>query len=242
MVSDIIRVNPNRIYQHIKSFIRPQSVPLSICKTFTGFSFGDQGWHHLIELLKEKENHPDLIYKSSILYCFHQLYRPEGTFELVKDRNNEEVKFKPALGIFPWGSFRIGYGLNWVLETKNWKNSRFCGPTSDDFMKLYDQIKNNGYKPYQYGFIGGTTLKRHNGDERFVVLQGNHRSAILSFLGFDSMSVKPVTGRYNIIKEKDVANWHYVKNNQCSKKDVLAYFNAFFELNSTDLANRFGLV
>jgi len=219
------------------------------CISLTGFSFGKQGWHHLVELLKQIENKVNLRFENSILYCYHKKYLPDGMYELVRNLD-EDIRFRPRMGVFPWGAFQIGRGLNGKLEGVDWKRSRFCGPTDDelvrkefdDFQRLYQRIKTQGYKPWKWGFIGGTLLKRSCGETRFIPLQGNHRTAILAYLNQSGILVCSRKDSHSFIHEKDVLEWHYVKTGQCSKEDALAYFNSLFELTGFEQARRFDLI
>ena len=238
-----------RLYHRVLRRTALRTVRLDSFMTFTGFSYGKHGWHHLIRLLDQVERDPTLASDQSVLFRFHERYQPKGMYELVRHRD-DGISFKPPLGIFPWGSFRLGFGLDWHLEQKSWEESRFCGPTPParvnaefkSFLSLFRDFQKHGYQPWRYGFVGGTLLERLDGSTRFVVLQGNHRAAILSHLGFDSILVSPVQGRHTVINERDVSSWHYVNTGQCSESDALAYFNAFFELTGLEQAERFGLV
>lgn len=228
-----------------------REVPLSICITFTGFPFAEPGWHHLRLFCQEVDANPNLSLEESILYRFHERYRPEGMFELVRHRGNH-IQFRPALGIFPWGSLwgrYVGVGPDGTLQ-KDWARSRFCGPTPRDVMQAefdrmlatYCSLKAYGYQSWKKGFVGGTLLQRRDGKQRYIVLQGNHRTAMLAHLEYTSIVTSPVPGCYRIIDERDVESWHYVKTGECSVSDALAYFHAFFEVTGYEQAERFGLL
>ena len=141
-----------------------------------------------------------------------------------------------------------------MLSGLDWNGCPECvgirSPTSDELIhkefyglcRLYRSIQEHGYNPLRWDYISGTLLKRHNGDTRFIPLQGNHRTAILSYLNHDSILVSSRRDSYDVICEEEVDEWHYVKTGQCSRKDALAYFNAYFELNGIEQAKRFGLI
>ncbi|NJM33049.1 MAG: hypothetical protein HC848_09665 [Limnobacter sp.] len=92
------------------------------------------------------------------------------------------------LFVYPWGTFNDGSSTS----NKNVEISRFCGPSQPDFieaefqrtLQLYQEIRKNGYQPtcFPHSYIGGTWLEAKNGQRRFVVMQGNHRLAILAHL------------------------------------------------------------
>ena len=53
-------------------------------------------------------------------------------------------------------------------------------------------------------FVSGTFLRRSNGGLRYVVTQGNHRMAVLSHLGYESVLVRELPLQYKTINEEDV--------------------------------------
>ena len=53
------------------------NVKIQDCMTMTGFSFSNKGWHHLIKLLEEFDENPNLKMKDSILYSFHNKFQPK---------------------------------------------------------------------------------------------------------------------------------------------------------------------
>jgi len=142
-------------------------------------------------------------------------------------------------------------------KTSDFPHGSFCGPSSlvflaerfNVFKKIYSSIKLNGYQRFlaqhpntPHGLVGGTILKRIDGSKRFVVQQGNHRLAVLAHLGYDVVDVGFVKGKYKVINEKELEDWHYVKNKQCSCEDAHLYFNSFFELDGTEIAKRINLI
>ena len=153
--------------------------------------------------------------------------------------NNE----KPLpLFIYPWGSFRKDD--NFIKDSRN---SRFCGPSSDLFIKeelkriisLYKDLKKNGYTPmvYPHSFIAGTWLESCSGNKVFVVMQGNHRMAALSFLNHKRIEVRTVPYLKGIIKEKDIKKWPLVREKICEENNARKIFNFFFENNGQHISN-----
>lgn len=222
-------------------------VPIDVCVNILGFSFAPDGWHFLIELLKEYDTNAALKPEESILFRYHQSYQPEGTFDMVKHLGLE-VTFRPPFGIYPWGNFRIRSDPNDIRPKDQYK-SRFCGPSDPSRLQgefsrmiaLYEQIKKEGYRPWRHDFISGTVFRSRSGELRFVVIEGNHRLAILSHLGVKSARVSYLPNYHQIIDEHDVDNWSYVRSGECTVEDALCYFNAFFELNGLERAQRMGL-
>ena len=61
-------------------------------------------------------------------------------------------------------------------------------------------------------------------------------------MGFDEVEATFVKGHRQIIHEKEINNWHYVKNGQCSLEEAKLYFNSFFELDGKELALMYNLI
>jgi hypothetical protein len=213
------------------------------------FSFSDTSWNYLIETLKEYDADKTINFKQTTLYRFHKLYQYEDTYSLFccVDKN---VKFRPAFGIYPWGSFKAESKYQGGVE-KNRFTSRFCGPSDDSFIEkeyknlvsIYNDIRNNGYRPWAYGkgFIGVSVLERINGEKKFVVLQGNHRTAAISHLGLETALARYQPLAFKVIRERDSSDWYYVRNSKCSVEDALYYFNLFFTLDGSERALALGL-
>lgn len=237
-----------RLYKNRGSQL--MEIPIDICINALGFSYGGQGWHYLTALLKEYEGNNKLTPENSVLNKFHNLYQPESFFELIKHKG-EDIKFRPPIGIYPWASFYVKESKRGGKE-KDLKLTRFCGPSDFKLIKrdfnlainVYKDIKKRGYRPWlnESGFVTGSFLMKENGERRFMVLDGNHRVAVLSVLGYESVTVRYADACYPEIKESDVNEWYYVKSGQCSKDDALAYFNAYFELNGLERARELGLI
>jgi len=109
-------------------------------------------------------------------------------------------------------------------------------------VKTYNSLKRYGYQPWRKGFIGGTFLNREDGEHRYIILQGNHRAAMLAHLGVKSILTAPVSGCSVQIDQQNVKEWEYVRTGRCSENDALVYFRAFFELTGYEQAERFGMV
>ena len=170
------------------------------------------------------------------MYRFLKNFKPTSISHFV---NSDD-----SLPIFtyPWGTFK----KNESKTTKKRESSRFCGPSTDEFIKeefnrtikLYDKIRKEGYKPWSnYNrHIGGTFLIKKNGLKKFIVLQGNHRMAILSHLGYsESISIRNIKGYKFKIFEKNLKDWPLVKINECTEKHALEIFNLYFKENGSHI-------
>jgi hypothetical protein len=213
------------------------------CRSLFAASFGGSGWHHIRETLKEIDANRGVQYRNTTLYRFLTLFRPLSISDFVQPAGSQPL----PLFVYPWGTFDSGD----VSTSKDPRTSRFCGPSTDQFVadefdrivRLYDQLRVTGYRPYAYphSFIGGTWLEAEDGRERFVVLQGNHRLAILAHLGVGSIAVRPIRGRLQRVRARDAAQWPLVRSGQCSLRHALAIFLLFFESDGHHLARRLEL-
>lgn len=223
-------------------------VPIKICTNPMGFSFASDGWNYLVEQLKQFDQEQELEVEDSVLYKFHQRYQP-GDMSDIPVSAGFHVAFKPALSIYPWGSFDIEQSVRGGTP-KNAQTSRFYGPSDlslvrndlSNLRSLYGSIRMRGYRPalFRNAFIGGVFLEKADGQRKFVVLQGNHRTAILAHLGFETMKTRYLNGYYKCISEKDMADWFHVKSGACSEQDAKAYFDSFFVLNGRERAKKMG--
>jgi hypothetical protein len=226
------------VFRFLTIWLFQKKIHPSQVRTIFGSSFGKDGWHHLIKTLEEYDSNPSIHYKQTSLYSFLKNFSPNSICELLDDNLNCD---NLPLFNYPWGTFR----KNEYFSTKNPLNSRFCGPSENSFIKeefhrtisLYKEIKKSGYKPWKYGntFIGGTFLINREGETRFIVLQGNHRLAILSHLNYNKIAVRNVPGYIAKIFEKNLDQWSLVKKCKCSSEMAHKVFSLFFKENGTHI-------
>lgn len=224
------------VYRLLTSFIYQRNIDVDKAVSIFTVSFEKGGCHHIVKTLEEFDEYPDIDYRDTAMYDFLKNFSPTSICDLCD--NGGRVNSNFPLFMYPWGTFRIGE----ISSCKDPSTSRFCGPSSDEFIKeefdrtiaLYKRIKKNGYRPWLFGntFIGGAFLIRNNGDRRFVVLQGNHRIAILSHLGYERITVRNVKGYMGVIKESCIDNWLLVKLGKCSESAARAVFDLYFKDNT----------
>ena len=186
--------------------------------------------HFIVKFLREYDENPDLDILSSSLGQFHRSFCPNSTEHAL---DLPESSYHRVF-TYPWGVF----GNEHKVSTKECLSSRFCGPSTDDFIiseglsiiKLYNDLKHNGYKPMRFpnSFIQGVWMIKKNGDRKFVVLQGNHRLAILSHLGFTRVDVRCDQFLTRYVKEASACSWPEVISGNVSLRSATEIFNAFF--------------
>lgn len=239
------------LYVYLNRYSQLCEIPIDICTNLLAFSFAPTGWHYFIETLKEYDQDKAIHFKDTTLYRFYQTYRSEDMFGLLcHPDNTAPIKFRPPFGIYPWGSFIAQSKYNGGIA-KNVFTSHLCGPTEDsiieinynNLIRLYNELRTNGYRPWSYGkgFIGGTMLERTDGEKRFVVLEGNHRMAALSHLGFTKILARYQPSAFKVIRESEVMEWYYVRNGKCSEREALYYFDLFFKSDGNERASVLGV-
>ena len=222
------------VYRFLTIIKFQRKISASEVRTIFGASFGEDGWHHIIKTLEEYDAEPEIEYDKTSLYRFLKHFTPKSICDVTDKKLGCDVL---PLFNYPWGTFK----KNERISFKDSVTSRFCGPSEDEFIRdefertisLYEKIKTSGYKPWTYGntFIGGAFLINNEGEKRFVVLQGNHRMAILAHLKYQSIDVREVRGYLTKILEKDSDNWSLVKSGKCSLHVAQAIFSLYFREN-----------
>lgn len=217
-----------------------RTIGMDEASTIFAASFGRGGWHHIVETLREFDADPAIEYRNTTLSRFLTRFTPQRLSDLVAD-----VREGGDLPIFcyPWGPFNTN-----MRGGKDPLNSRFCGPSSEEFVKeefdriiaLYQQLKQTGYRPWARGngFIGGTFMQAKDGRRRFVVLQGNHRMAVFAHLGIERLPVRTMSGVLERTSESDCRRWPHVVDGTCAPDYALRVFRWFFEENGHHIARR----
>jgi hypothetical protein len=198
--------------------------------TIFGCSFGGGGWHHIRRALAEFDADPSIAPAQSSLGRYLERFCPTSISSLAGVTGEEPL----PLFVYPWGSFNDGASQS----TKDARSSRFCGPSTAEFVdeefrstvRLYQEMQVHGYQPLHFpnSYIGGTWLEAMDGRRRFVVMQGNHRMAILAHLGVPLIKVRTIPQALARVKEKDIARWPLVVTGRCSTDHARRVFEMFF--------------
>lgn len=198
--------------------------------TLFGCSFGDGGWHHLRRTLAEFDADPSIDARDSSLGRFLSRFCPASISTLAGVSDEAPLE----LFVYPWGTFNDGS----ARSGKSPWTSRFCGPSTDEFIaqefertvRLYREMRGSGYQPTRFpnSHIGGTWLVAADGRRRFVVMQGNHRMAVLAHLGVGRLDVRTIRQALPQVREADIANWPLVASGRCSMDHARRVFELFF--------------
>ena len=221
------------IYRFLTAILFQRRIKFNQCKTIFGVSFETKNpSHHIIKTLKQYDDNPSINYKDTAMYEHLKYFQPDSISEFVKSINKENYL---PLFVDPWGTFQKN--KNSIIKSA--ETSRFCGPSTDKFIEnefnntiaLYHKLKKEGYHPWKNfnRHIGGTFLIDQSKRKSFIVLQGNHRMAILSHINQDKkISVRNVPNYKRAVYKSDLNNWSLVKNKKCSQKHAEDIFNLFF--------------
>lgn len=219
-----------------------QNLDPAFATTIFACSFGDVGWHHIRKTLLEVDTNPHFNGANSTLARFLQEFCPTSISTLAGVNDEEPL----PLFVYPWGTFNHGA----ATTIKSPLTSRFCGPSSKKFISkeisrtvaLYQQMRQTGYTPQKFpnSYIAGTWLKALNGDQRFVVMQGNHRMAVLAHLRVRQISVRTTSTCLRHVRECDLANWPLVASGRCSVEHAHKVFSLFFEQTGWHVAKQMG--
>jgi hypothetical protein len=226
-----------RYYRLLTKPLLQYTIDPSEATTIFACSFGRNGWHHIIKTLDELKENPELDVSQTSLFKFLKNFRPISVSTLAGVFDENPLR----LFEYPWGSFTYG------MENKKATKSRFCGPSSNkfivkefqDIIYLYKKIKDEGYLPekFSHSYICGTWLIAKDGQRKFVVMQGNHRMAILSHLGLTKLKVRSMRNVLKLVRETEVRKWPLVKSGRCSEKHAIKIFQMFFNQNGWHIAN-----
>lgn len=206
--------------------------------TLFGCSYGDEGWHHIRRTLWEYDTISSLKPMDSTLALYLKHFIPESISVLANVIDEEPL----PLFVYPWGTFTK---RNIDTPKDPWA-SRFCGPSTVQFVeeeymrtiRLYSEMKKNGYRPTMFpnSFIQGVWLEAKNGSRRFVVLQGNHRLAVLAHMKAEPVAVRIISQALGYIREGEIEKWPLVQNGRCSIANARKIFNLFFLENGWHVA------
>lgn len=203
-------------------------VPIEKVRTVFGANYSQSSNNHIKLTLEKYDRNRKLDYRETPLFDFLKNFSPAYLRDYVDGINTDLSLFD-----YPWGELVAG------MAGKEMAGSRFCGPSTDEFIKeeydriikLYEAIRNEGYRPKEVsgGYSAGTFLVNKSLNYRFIILQGNHRAPILAHLGlkFISVTLHPFFIK-PLILESNASSWPAVKDGKCTVEDALKVFDLYF--------------
>lgn len=235
-------------------------MPMRLITDEFAFSLAPEGWNYYYALLTEYARNADVTLETTSFFRFFMDSRVRAVRHLNDllflhnpDKLSGHNEFKFYLGTWPWGGLTAadsvagGTPFGWYYDrveekmTRDlWEYGRNLWYEPGDVhtlevemdltIRLYHSLK-KGYRPLRYGsFPSVTLLVRRDGQRRAIILDGHHRLSVLSYLGYEQVTV----GLMQVVEEAQVEQWYYVKHKDCPREEALEIFNAFFVLNGRE--------
>lgn len=200
------------------------------------FGYGPDSWHPLKAACAELIADIEAPYETSILRRFYASFQPKTIAE-AHHVKGEPYDSLPADSLFePWTLPRPPFDDPTSPVPPS--GTPVYGPRSDEAGKIewarlgrsVQSIKEYGYQPrlFPQGRINVTVL-RSRGDERYQVMHGLHRTAVLSAMGFDRIEVGIDPRNPWVVDEDQVEFWPYVKSGFVSAELAVAALRRHFD-------------
>lgn len=225
---EILDLDPlHALYDNSRSLF---FVHIAKCIDRVGRSFDQNSNHPFIKTLISIESQ-DLDVAATQLYDYYHDLNPVDMNELfsLKEPLNTQCD---SISLHPHSSFI----LPWEGFERVSQNTLLYGPADKDYCRkevqrladLLDSIKTNGYNPrITENYIRGYLLI-NNRDYRFVVKGGQHRIAVLSYLGFDTVIATWQPYWHRTVYKKDASIWPQVVNGTCNRDVASIIFDSMF--------------
>ncbi|MDQ0256583.1 hypothetical protein J2S74_004005 [Evansella vedderi] len=206
-------------------------------------------------------NNGNVKYKGSILEKYYSTYKPYTFKELyfinqkpiISDKQDSRI-LNENLNYYKydlWSDERQKVQMDRVHEYGLLRShgTQHFGPVSIQKGELelqrlkdtYHSILKYGHLPNKFGFISGYFL-RYKNRYRFIILDGNHRAAVLCAMGYSKIPVTFQAGSPRIIDYNDIKNFPHVKRGLFSLPLAKQIFKTYFEDDGTKKARNLGLI
>ena len=176
---------------------------------------------------------------------FFKLFRPKNLSELyfLDEQFGPDLLSPPELPWLFWSNREPSLGEK-ELSTVC-KPQKFFGPSTPRIIdrevqrlqSVLQSIRKLGYQPDKYGDTEGYFMQL-NGEYRFLVSNGKHRAAALTFLGFKSNPVRMRPFWPRVIDGDRAGDWPLVRSGQMSEDFALAVMRRYFEFDGTQQRDR----
>lgn len=241
----------NVLFQRKRLF----KVNLEHCRDEFGGRFGYHGGHFFVEALKNGEDFNTVYEYLRSYYLNNQIMSFNQTI-CHKIRHPDGSKY-----FCPWEKGR-------VREVEKFVGSHKIGPTSElalqniviRLLSVLDLLKRNGFKQFSIlnGFPRIIPIKFADGQTEYLIRDGQHRLAALSYLGIKNVKVCSESAFWEnsmlyrvlarqksrllgkekseisepileIIDETDASNWPHVICGKVTKKQAIRFFEKKFK-------------
>ena len=221
--------------------MRIRTVPLSSCVHYCGFRYGRNEYNPYETYLAQIEGRvrPELAQARFVEFLQH--YRPRHFGEALGCDDGLTKRY--PMWNFPWEEVRqarFNSASGWLddpndcpdILTHFSERGILQHRIEEEFYWLeraLRSIKSKGYRPFRHwNFIRALTLRRANGTEAHLLLDGNHRAAAMSALGYTSFRIYQAK---KSISENTCSRWPGVASGHFRHEDALRIFHAYFEGN-----------
>jgi hypothetical protein len=216
------------------------------------FSYGQEGWHYYTELLRELNHSSSLLYGTSVLKRYYDLFQPNTVAEILffdePENAPRQLQDMPALLIRDF--WQLDGSIDEVKSHLISEETQLFGPISEmygeeQFIRCdnaYRLLKKHGYLPdrFEDGYIGGIFIF-HNGDYRFVASAGKHRLGALSVLGYSEIMAH-CPYKIKVLDSQNLQNWPTVRSGMFSENDMRRILDKCFSQNGKTFALNYGLL
>lgn len=212
------------------------NIDISACRNPFGYSYSSSDYYFLKQLAQFDSNGSVGSY-DSFLRSYYEEYQPSTV--------GEAFDFGSLRGSYLNRKLSAGFLLPWQSTSSVTQSAggwQYSGPVSMEVLfdhltrleSVYTSISRHGYNPGKAAsfdsHIKGYLLKSGS-SFRFMVTNGTHRMAVLSYLS-GGLGCCPVTFRVNNPIVIDVANsndWPQVRYGNISNLDAMEIFQMIFE-------------
>jgi len=241
--------------------------PLKYTVKQNALSYSPRGWHPFVATLREYAAGESAGYDDSVLRHFHETHQPENAAEAIAGFGQapSDYENRPAhvYRLTPWRSRTAdwvdqnvrkwskrdarehgGSERDWSFDEDGYQ---YHGPVSERrgrleyqrLTNLYERLKADGYDRSR-GHVHVIVLRR--ADEIRFLNQGpgNHRTAAMAALGYDTVPTKFY--KRHVVDAGMVKYWPQVRSGAWTEEQAEAYFNHLFEFDSRTWAEERGLL
>ena len=205
--------------------------PLDKTIAVSGHTYGSNGSHFFIEALRIREQGGSI---SEFLQNYYAVNKVQTYFEVVGPPVCERYK---QYYFLPWESNRF-------KNLERFPFSHKFGPTPppalskviDRLLAIEKKIRIEGFQQFSRldGILRASPMVGENGETKFLVQDGQHRSAVLSGLGITHayyMTDAAYLGQLRPQRPIDVReakDWPLVKSGITTESQAIIYFNKVF--------------
>ncbi len=246
---------PEALYFRSKNFAF--YCDIDICMNLLQFSFSPSGWHPFVAFLKKNN--------ISILEEYFEKYSPRSLEELFFEGNtinkypqiidDRYLQIAPRNYVMPWfykkqspNERKLGLhigppqiderDLALYKNKKEYYTKNKINIHGRHLKDIYESIRINGYNPVND--IKGYFLR--DGDKfRFLVLEGEHRAAALSILGYKKVRVTFSQNIPRVIDYKDINYFSQVVRNEICHDTAKLIFKRYFTQDGKEKAQNIGI-